>query len=124
MTVFQDQGKFMQACGQTVGEYNPEQFALYLNLISEEVSELMEAAHMEDRVEVFDALLDIIVVCIGAGLSAGFPMHAGWQEVMRSNMSKLDAATGKALRREDGKIMKGPYYQAPDLAVVLSGQEK
>ena len=34
MTVFQDQGKFMQACGQTVGEDNPEQFLLYLNLIS------------------------------------------------------------------------------------------
>lgn len=119
MTVFQDQGKFMRACGQTVGEDNPEQFALYLNLISEEVSELMEAAHMGDRVEVFDALLDIIVVCIGAGLSAGFPMHAGWQEVMRSNMDKIDPETGLVRKRDDGKVLKPANWAAPDLASLI-----
>lgn len=123
MSVFDDQAKFMMACGQTVGQNNPEQFSLYLNLISEEVRELAEAAEANDAVEIFDALLDIIVVCIGAGHSLGLPMQAGWEEVVRSNMSKVDPATGKVLRREDGKIMKGPYYQAPDLASVLNGPE-
>ena len=123
MSVFKDQAKFMLACGQTVGQDNPEQFKLYFKLINEEVNELLEATEDSDYVEVFDALLDIIVVCIGAGHSLGLPMQAGWEEVVRSNMSKVDPTTGKVLRREDGKIMKGPFYQWPDLASVLDGAQ-
>ena len=123
MSVFEDQAKFMLACGQTVGPDNPDQFRLYLSLIAEEVRELATAAEAKDTVEVFDALLDIIVVCIGAGHSLGLPMQAGWEEVVRSNMSKVDPTTGKVLRREDGKIMKGPFYRAPDLASVMDGAQ-
>lgn len=119
MNVFQDQGKFMKACGQTVGENNPEQFKLYLKLIEEEVGELVEADLFGDRVEIFDALLDIIVVCIGAGHSAGFPMYAGWQEVMRSNMDKIDPDTGLVRKREDGKVLKPANWVAPDLASLI-----
>jgi predicted HAD superfamily Cof-like phosphohydrolase len=119
MNVFQDQAKFMTACGQTVGEDNPDQFKLYISLIKEEVAELMEANEFSDRVEIFDALLDIIVVCIGAGHSAGFPMYAGWQEVMRSNMDKVDPTTGKVRRRADGKILKSENWVAPDLASLI-----
>jgi hypothetical protein len=60
--------------------------------------------------------LDIIVVCVGAGHSAGFPMEAGWAEVVRSNMAKVDSETGTVRRREDGKILKGPGYFKPDLS--------
>lgn len=119
MSVFEDQAKFMRACGQTVGEQNDNQFNLYLKLIQEEVSELLEAAENKDRVEVFDALLDIIVVCIGAGHSAGFPMYAGWQEVVRSNMDKVDAETGMVRKRADGKILKPDNWTAPSLANLI-----
>lgn len=112
MSVFDDQAKFMMACGQTVGQNNPKQFRLYLNLISEEVRELAEA---NDAVEIFDALLDIIVVCIGAGHSAGLPMQAGWEEVVRSNMAKVDPTTGYVRRREDGKILKPEGWTPPAL---------
>ena len=115
MSVFDDQAKFMMACDQTVGQNNPKQFELYVKLIMEETSELLEAARDNDTVEIFDALLDIIVVCIGAGYSLGLPMQAGWEEVVRSNMAKVDPTTGYVRRREDGKILKPEGWTPPQL---------
>ena len=115
MSVFDDQAKFMLACGQSVGQNNITQFSLYLRLISEEVSELAKATEDNDPVEIFDAILDIIVVCIGAGHSLGLPMQAGWDEVVRSNMSKVDPVTGLVRRREDGKILKPEGWTPPAL---------
>ena len=117
--VFSDQATFMRACGQTTQDFNEDQFVLYLELISEEVAELSNAAETNNRTEIFDAILDIIVVAIGAGLSAGFPMSDGWKEVMRSNMDKIDSETGIVLRREDGKILKPKDWQPPKLADLL-----
>lgn len=119
MSVFDDQARFMKACGQKVGQENADQFELYLNLIEEEVTELFEALEDSDRVGMFDALLDIIVVCVGAGHSAGFPMQAGWAEVMRSNMAKVDPETGTVRRREDGKILKPEGWTQPALDQLL-----
>jgi predicted HAD superfamily Cof-like phosphohydrolase len=119
MSVFEDQAKFMGACGQTVGKRNPEQFDLYLKLIREEATELFDAVATNNTEETFDALLDIIVVCIGAGISAGFPMNEGWKEVIRSNMDKVDPETGYVRRRSDGKILKPENWTPPMLAQLL-----
>lgn len=119
MNVFEDQATFMRACGQTVGKRDKAQFELYKNLICEEVEELLQACDAKDPVEMFDALLDIIVVCIGAGHSAGFPMEVGWDTVHLSNLRKIDPATGQVQRREDGKILKPAGWRAPDLKKVL-----
>ena len=119
MNVFKDQAEFMTACGQTVGTPNADQFNLYTRLIAEEVEELTEAVKANDKVEIFDALLDIIVVCIGAGHSAGLPMDAGWAEVVRSNMAKVDPDTGFVKKRTDGKIMKPPGWTPPMLAGLI-----
>lgn len=116
MSVFDDQAMFMRACGQTVGQKNREQFELYMELIREEVTELHEAKSHD---QVFDALLDIIVVCIGAGHSAGYPMAEGWDAVAISNLRKIDPATGKVERREDGKILKPEGWRPPNLARLL-----
>jgi predicted HAD superfamily Cof-like phosphohydrolase len=116
MTVFNDQAMFMKACGQTVGEANLDQFALYMTLIREEFDELQAAA---THAQTFDALLDLIVVCIGAGHSAGYPMEAGWDAVAISNLRKIDPATGMVERREDGKILKPAGWRAPNLARLL-----
>lgn len=110
----------MLACGQTVGKRNPEQFDLYLKLIREEATELFDAVATNNTEEVFDALLDIIVVCIGAGHSAGFPMNEGWAEVIRSNMDKVDPDTGYVRRRSDGKILKPENWVPPRLAQLLN----
>jgi predicted HAD superfamily Cof-like phosphohydrolase len=117
--VFKDQEMFMWACGQQVDEPNQEQFEMYAKLIGEEVNEFWDAIDKKDNVEIFDALLDIIVVAVGAGISAGYPMQLGWDEVVLSNMRKVDPKTGRVLRREDGKILKPANWRAPNLLKVL-----
>ncbi len=87
---FRDQEKFMKASDQTVGELNAEQYKLYLSLMDEEWKELKAALLMEDRVEQLDALLDFIVVTIGAIHSGGFDGEGGWREVIGTNLAKID----------------------------------
>lgn len=69
-------------------------------------------------VDVADALTDINYVVYGAGHCFGVNLDACMEEVQRSNMSKL-GQDGKPIYNEHGKIMKGPNYQAPDLATVI-----
>ena len=112
---FRDQEKFMRACDQTVGEYNEDQYKLYLDLMEEEWKELKAALVLNDPVEQLDALLDFIVVTAGAIHSAGFDGEGGWKEVMRTNFAKIDKETGKVRKREDGKVLKPQGWTPPDL---------
>lgn len=113
--VFKDQEKFMKACGQSVGVENTKQFELYKNLIEEEFNELVVAEVNNDRVEQLDALIDILVVTIGAIHSLGADAEGAWKEVMRTNFAKIDKETGKVRKREDGKILKPVGWTPPDL---------
>lgn len=117
---FRDQSKFMKACDQTVEDYNAEQYALYFNLIQEEMSELFAAVLKEDRKEQLDALIDILVVTIGAIHSMGADGEGAWKEVMRTNFAKIDKETGKVRKREDGKILKPLNWQPPNLEPYLA----
>ena len=121
---FRDQEKFMKACDQTVGELNAEQYKLYLALMDEEWKELKAALLMEDRVEQLDALLDFIVVTIGAIHSGGFDGEGGWREVMATNLAKIDRETGKVRKREDGKVLKPVGWTAPNLEPFLKNDHK
>ena len=116
---FRDQEKFMRACDQTVGRVNDEinenQYDLYLNLIKEEVAELQAAVDTCDTVEQLDALIDILVVTIGAIHSGGFDAEGAWKEVMRTNFAKIDHDTGKVRKREDGKVLKPVGWTPPNL---------
>ena len=112
---FRDQEKFMRACDQSVDTLNPEQYKLYLYLMEEEWKELKAALLMENRVEQLDALLDFIVVTVGAIHSGGFDGEGGWKEVMRTNLAKIDKDTGKVRKREDGKVLKPLGWVPPDL---------
>jgi predicted HAD superfamily Cof-like phosphohydrolase len=124
--VFKDQETFMVACGQSIDGSDTKQFEMYLGLIKEEFDELTVAQGFNpetgertgpvDNVETLDALLDIIVVCIGAAKSAGMNLEGGWQEVMRSNFAKVDPVTGKVKRRADGKVLKPDGWTGPVLA--------
>ena len=117
--LFHDQKKFMQACDQSVDGSNPDQYKMYLKLIDEEVQELKEAVAQGDTVEQLDALLDIIVVTIGAIHSAGHDGEGGWKEVMGTNFAKIDEETGKVRKREDGKVLKPVGWVAPDLTPFI-----
>jgi predicted HAD superfamily Cof-like phosphohydrolase len=112
---FRDQEKFMRASDQTVGQLNEDQYKLYLSLMDEEWKELKAALLMEDRVEQLDALLDFIVVTIGAIHSGGFDGEGGWKEVIGTNLAKIDKETGKVRKREDGKVLKPVGWVAPNL---------
>jgi predicted HAD superfamily Cof-like phosphohydrolase len=119
MNPFRDQEKFMKACDQTVDAFNNEQFTLYLNLIKEEYKELFEANLNDDRLETLDALVDILVVTIGAIHSMGADAEGAWKEVMRTNFAKIDDETGKVRKREDGKVLKPLGWIAPNLKNFL-----
>jgi predicted HAD superfamily Cof-like phosphohydrolase len=112
---FRDQEKFMRACDQTTDTFNQDQFKLYLELMKEEWKELQVAIDNNDQVETLDALLDFIVVTVGAIHSAGFDGEGGWKEVMRTNFAKIDSETGKVRKREDGKVLKPLGWTPPEL---------
>jgi len=118
MTNFEKVRVFMENFGQEV-KTTPdlstlEVRALRYDLIKEEVEELFDAIAENDLVDIADALTDILYVTYGAGHAFGIDLDACFDEVQRSNMSKL-GADGKPIYREDGKILKGPNYFAPDL---------
>ena len=118
---FRDQEKFMRACGQTVGGgFDKDQFDLYVSLIDEEIRELYEAITAHDKVETLDALIDILVVTIGAIHSMGADGEGAWKEVMSTNFAKIDKKTGLVRKREDGKVLKPIGWTAPKLAQFLT----
>ena len=117
---FRDQEKFMRACGQSVDSFSELQYAMYIKLIDEEHQELLEATLSDDRVEQLDALIDILVVTIGAIHSAGMDAEGAWKEVMSTNFAKIDKDTGLVRKREDGKVLKPVGWKAPKLARFLT----
>ena len=97
---FQDQTNFMRACDQTTDQYNINQFIMYIKLIEEEVKELREAIDNNNETETLDALVDILVVTIGAINSIGADAEGAWKEVMQTNFAKINSETGKVLKRD------------------------
>jgi predicted HAD superfamily Cof-like phosphohydrolase len=119
---FRDQEKFMRACDQITDHDDPDQFDLYLRLIQEETQELQAAVNNNDKVEQLDALIDILVVTIGAIHSMGADAEGAWKEVMRTNFAKIDRDTGRVRKREDGKVLKPTGWQPPNLRPYVSKQ--
>lgn len=93
---------------------------LRFNLMEEENREYLEAANNNDIVEIADALGDMLYILCGTILEHGMQhkIEAVFEEIQRSNMSKLDV-NGKPIYREDGKVLKGPNYFKPDIKGVL-----
>jgi predicted HAD superfamily Cof-like phosphohydrolase len=113
---FRDQETFMIACDQTVGSENKEQYGLYLNLIKEETQELWDST---TRVGDLDALIDILVVTIGALHSIGADVEGAWREVMGTNQAKINPRTGRVNKRDDGKVLKPEGWKPPELERFL-----
>ena len=93
---------------------------LRFNLMKEENEEYLEAANNNDLVEVADALGDMLYILCGTIIEHGMQdkIEAVFDEIQRSNMSKLGAG-GKPIYREDGKVLKGPNYFKPNILGVL-----
>jgi predicted HAD superfamily Cof-like phosphohydrolase len=89
-------------------------------LMQEENDEYLEAAKNGDLVEVADALGDQLYILCGTILKHGLQdkIEEVFEEIQRSNMSKLDA-NGKPIYREDGKIMKSDLYFKPNIKAII-----
>ena len=122
MTNFEKVKEFMDIFGQEIknkAEFPNEKIIdLRKKLIEEEFQELKDAIKDNDIVEVADALTDILVVTYGAGVAFGIDLDKCFEEVHRSNMSKL-SQEGKPIYNEFGKVMKGPNYFKPNLKQYL-----
>ncbi len=123
MTNFEKVGLFMTTFGQEVKK-KPSLSTdkinnLRSNLIEEELNEFKEAISKKDLKEVADALTDILYVTYGAGHAFGINLDDCFEEVQKSNMSKL-GNNGKPIYNEHGKVMKGPNYFKPDLNKFLT----
>ena len=97
------------------GTYN-----LRYNLMREENDEYLDACKDGDLVEIADALGDQLYILCGTILKHGlqYKIEEVFEEIQKSNMSKLDAQ-GNPIFREDGKILKGENYFKPNIKKIL-----
>tara|TARA_Y100001970_G_C14176017_1_gene827017 strand:- start:13 stop:384 length:372 start_codon:yes stop_codon:yes gene_type:complete len=123
MSNFDHVKKFMQTFGQEVknkAEFPEDKIVkLRYNLIAEELNELKDAIETKNLNEVADALTDILYVTYGAGHAFGIDLDKCFDEVQKSNMSKL-GSNGKPIYNEFGKVMKGPNYFEPNLKKFIN----
>ncbi len=122
MTNFEKVGLFMSTFGQEIKK-KPSLSTdkindLRIKLIEEELKEFKEAILNKDLKEVADALTDILYVTYGAGHAFGINLDDCFEEVQKSNMSKL-GEDGRPIYNQDGKVMKGPNYFKPNLEKFL-----
>ena len=115
--------KFHETYGMVVGDFshpaiNDERLALRVDLIEEELKEVGEAIANDDIVNLAKELADLVYVTYGMAIEFGIRLDAVFDEVQRSNMSKL-GEDGKPIYREDGKVLKGPNYREADGESVL-----
>ena len=122
MSNFDKVGTFMKTFGQEVKtkpSFSSDKInKLRIDLIKEELEELTEAMQKKDLLEVADALTDILYVTYGAGHAFGINLDECFNEVQKSNMSKL-GNDGKPIYDQSGKVMKGPDYFKPNLKKIL-----
>jgi predicted HAD superfamily Cof-like phosphohydrolase len=123
MSNFENVRKFMETFGQEIKEKaefpNKKITFLRYELIKEELAELKEAMDNNDIKEVADALTDILYVTYGAGHAFGINLDKCFEEVQKSNMSKL-GSDGKPIYNDKGKVMKGQNYFKPNLTKFIS----
>lgn len=106
-------------------DLDPKEIELRFNLMKEENEEYLEAAKEGNIVEVADALGDQLYILCGTILKHGLQHKIAevFEEIQRSNMSKLDA-DGKPIYREDGKVLKSELYFRPNIQRILVEEDK
>jgi predicted HAD superfamily Cof-like phosphohydrolase len=102
------------------GDLGESKNLLRYNLMKEENEEYLEAAQNNDVTEIADALGDMLYILCGTIIEHGLQhkIEEVFDEIQRSNMSKLDE-NGQPIYREDGKVLKGPNYFKPNFEAIL-----
>lgn len=105
---------------QPTAHLDQNKLQLRFDLMAEENEEYLAAAKNNDIVEVADALGDMLYILCGTILEHGMQhkIEEVFNEIQRSNMSKL-GANGQPIYREDGKVMKGPNYFKPNILEII-----
>ena len=109
--------EFRQAYGLSNGHNGTR--GIQKSLIDEEWSEFHQAYHFEPEVNQLKELADLVYVAYQYAASQEWDLDEAMKRVHKSNMSKLDEY-GKPIYREDGKVLKGPMYQPPNLSDLVS----
>jgi predicted HAD superfamily Cof-like phosphohydrolase len=106
---------------QPTADLSTDEIMLRYKLMREENEEYLEAAQANDLVEIADALGDQLYILCGTILRHGLQdkITEVFEEIQRSNMSKLDKE-GNPIYREDGKVMKSDQYFRPDIKTILA----
>jgi predicted HAD superfamily Cof-like phosphohydrolase len=110
-------------------EKGSQQFNLQIHLIQEEYGETLEAlfaldtSSTESKAEALKELADLVFVCYQAAENMGWDLDEAVQRVFISNMSKLDDS-GRAIRNNKGKVLKGPKYCLPSLNDLVEDEPK
>lgn len=81
--------------------------------------EAVESVSAADQAELADSMLDTVWVCLGALIAMRVDVPGAWKEIVRSNMSKMDPATGKMFKNAEGKVTKPEWFSPPNLAQYL-----
>jgi predicted HAD superfamily Cof-like phosphohydrolase len=114
----EDVQHFMIACDQIDHGFG-KQSDLYMKLITEEFQELLRAYIEQDLVGIADGCADLKWVVEGLENTLRLPKQSVWNEVARSNLSKI-SKNGKVLKREDGKVLKPESYSPPDIKSIVT----
>ena len=114
--------KFFQENGKQPRLLPENDFILRHRLMEEENEEYLEACWNGDIIEIADALGDQLYVLCGTILRHGLQhkIEEVFDEIQRSNMSKLGEDGKPVLRTTDGKILKGPNYSKPNLEPIIN----
>lgn len=92
---------------------------LRISLMEEELNEYIDADAIDDLVGVADALGDLLYVTLGTALAHGIDIEPIFEEIHRSNMTKVSS---HLKTRQDGKVLKGLGYEAPKIAKLIKEQ--
>ena len=116
---------FNQENGKQPRLLTEEEYTLRYNLMDEENKEYFMGCENQDLTEIADALGDKLYILCGTILKHGMQdiIEKVFDEIHRSKMSKV-GDDGKAIMREDGKILKGPNYFKPNLKQFVEEYEK
>ena len=108
---------------EPTGTVSEDEYMLRHNLLKEENEEYLDACRKGDIVEIADALGDLLYITFGTILRHGLQhrIEEVFDEIHRSNMSKLDE-NGNPLFREDGKVLKSALYFRPNIKAILEKQ--
>jgi NTP pyrophosphatase (non-canonical NTP hydrolase) len=109
---------FARTYGQSMGhqwEKGSDKDMLRVSLVTEEYEEVLDAITPDNLLK---ELADLVYVTYGFAATFGWNLDEAVRRVHASNMSKL-GDDGKPIYREDGKVLKGPHYEAPDLTDLV-----